>query len=129
MRASARRSGFSLVELILALLLLQVGLLATAAMILLSQQHLRRAELTLRSVLESEAVADSLVLAGAGSSGQGALSWGSLFWSPVSTPIPGMRVSAWSPLEGDTLAFAYAFSPLPGSFPVLPDSSTRDGGE
>ena len=60
------RRGFSLVELLLALLLLQVGILATAGMVLLSQQNFRRAELTLRGLLEAGWIADSLARAGGG---------------------------------------------------------------
>jgi hypothetical protein len=92
--------GFSLVELIFALLILQVGVLATAGMFLISQQSLRRAELTLRGVLEAGWVADSLVMMGAVGSGKTSPLWGELLWSPVSTPVQGLRVSAWVPLRG-----------------------------
>jgi len=115
--------GFSLVELVLALLILEIGVLATVGMVLLSQQNLRRAELTLRGVLEAGIVGDSLATAGVVAPGKASLLWGDLLWFPVSTPVQGLRVSAWVPLEGDTLAAVLAFPPLDPRTSFWPDSS------
>jgi type II secretory pathway pseudopilin PulG len=109
------RRGFSLVELLLALLLLQVGILATAGMVLISQQNFRRAELTLRGLLEAGWIADSLARAGGGESGTISFPWGEIRWSPESAPVPSIRASAWSALEGDTLAVVWSLPPLVNS--------------
>ena len=114
--------GFSLVELVLALLLLEIGVLATVGMFVLAQQNLRRAELTLRGVLEARVVGDSLAMVGTAASGKTSLPWGELLWSPVSTPVQGLRVSAWVPLEGDTLAAVLSFPPLDPTLSSWPDS-------
>jgi hypothetical protein len=104
--------GFSLLELIFALLLLQVGLLAGAGMIHLSQANVRRAELTLRAVLEAGWLGDSLVSLGAEAPGMVTLPWGTLTWSAQSSPIPSLRIAAWSEVEGDTLATILVLPPV-----------------
>ena len=104
--------GFSLVEVVLALLLLQVGVLATVGMVLLSQRNFRRAELTLRGVLEAVWVADSLSGSGSGGPGATLRPWGEVSWVDASTPVKGLRVSAVSSLEADTLATVLALPPL-----------------
>lgn len=116
--------GFSIIELIIALVILQIGVLATAGMILLAQRNLVRAELTLRGVVESRWVADSLAQAGATGSGGRVVDWGELAWSPSSDPIPALRVSAWSPLLRDTLVSLLALSPLTTLISTWPDSVT-----
>ena len=57
--------GHSLLELVLALLLFQVGLLAAAGLVHLSQVNFRRAELTVRATLEADWIGDSLLAEGA----------------------------------------------------------------
>jgi type II secretory pathway pseudopilin PulG len=122
------RRGFSLVELLLALLLFQVGLLATAGMVFLSQQNFRRAELTLRGMLEAGWIADSLARAGEGEAGTASFPWGEIRWSPASSPVPSIRVSAWSPLEGDTLAVVWSLLPLiTAEFPTAEPFSSTGG--
>jgi hypothetical protein len=118
--------GFSIIELIMALILLQMGVLATAGLILLAQRNLVRAELTLRGVVESRWVADSLARAGATGSGGRVMDWGELAWSPASDPIPALRVSAWSPLLRDTLVSLFALPPLTTSISTWPDSVTAE---
>ena len=122
------KRGFSLVELVIALLLLQVGLLATSGMFLLSQQNLRRAELTLRGVLEAGIVADSLAVAGTYDPGEAAYDWGGLSWSPVIQPVRGLRVAAWVPVENDTLAAVLGFPPIPSTLPTWGSTLAADGG-
>ena len=114
--------GFSLVELVLALLLLEIGVLATVGMFVLAQQNLRRAELTLRGVLEARVIGDSLAMVGTVASGKTSFPWGDLLWSPVSTPVQGLRVSVWVPVEGDTLAAVLSFPPMDSTISSWPDS-------
>ena len=114
--------GFSLVEMVLALLLLQVGILATVGMVLLSQENFRRAELTMRGVLEAAWIADSLSRAGGDGPGSTPRPWGEVSWVDMSIPIDGSRVSAVAPLEADTLATLLAFPPLRVSVPLWPDT-------
>ena len=52
-RIRQRQNGYSLVELIFALLIFQVGVLGVAGMILTAQQSLTRAQLILRGTLEA----------------------------------------------------------------------------
>ena len=114
--------GFSLLEVLVALVLLEVGVLATVGMVFLAQQNFRRAELTLRGILESEWVADSLMWSGSVGSGSVTYPWGLLFWDPASDPVPGLLVTASSNGEADTTAWAFApeRSILPS--PAWPDS-------
>ena len=105
------KSGFSLVELVLALLVFQVGLLATAGMILLAQRNLLRAELTVRGILEAGLVADSLERMGEIGSGLRPYPWGEVSWAPASDEIGGLTVAAFSTLLGDTLVAFRALIP------------------
>ena len=54
------RQGFSFLELIVALLVLELGVLAVAGTLLLAQRNMARAELILRGVLEAGWIGDSL---------------------------------------------------------------------
>lgn len=95
--------GFSLVELILALLIFQVGLLATAGLILTSQKDLVRAELTLIGTLEADLVADSLQKSGDPGPGNKDYLWGRVSWGQQPDEMGGFEVVAFSNLLGDTL--------------------------
>lgn len=119
--------GFSLVELLLALVIFQVGVLATAGMILLSQRNFRRAELTLRALLEAGWIADSLARAGGSGSGMISFPWGEISWSPESGPVPSLRVSAWSLLEEDTLAVVWSLPLLTSAEEPSPDPPPSAG--
>jgi type II secretory pathway pseudopilin PulG len=118
--------GFSLIEVILALFLLEVGILATVGMFLLSQRNFRRAELTLRGILEAGWVADSLGSSGSVDPGHLVRPWGEIHWAPESTPVGGLRVSVWSPVEEDTLARVFAVSPTGFPHRSWPDSLAGD---
>ena len=107
------RRGFTLVELLVALLLLEVGLLATTGMILLAQRSLNLAELTVRATLEAEALADSLLVAGSGGGGNLPRSWGELRWGPDPSGGGGLRVLGLSASGADTLTRLTAW-PKPG---------------
>lgn len=73
-------AGYSLAELVVALALFQVGLLAVAGWVLLAQEVLLEAELTQRAALEAEALADSLVRGRVGGEGRVSKGWGELLW-------------------------------------------------
>jgi hypothetical protein len=105
------KTGFSLVELVLALLVFQIGLLATAGMVLLAQRSLLRAELTVRATLASDLVADSLEEVGEASTGRRGYAWGEIAWTPASDEIGGLLVFASSTLLGDTLVTLRALIP------------------
>jgi type II secretory pathway pseudopilin PulG len=112
------KRGFSLVELTIALVLLQVGILATAGMILQAQRDLTRAELVVRGVLDAQRVGDSLLaLGGEGPPGRGTVStlWGEVAWSPANPGSGGVRLVARRLDEGDTLAVL-------SRWPALPDT-------
>jgi Tfp pilus assembly protein PilV len=115
--------GFSLVEVVLALLVFQVGILGAVGMMVLAQKSMNRAEVRVRAVLEAEWVADSL--ARAGSSGSGSLdrSWGKLGWAPATHGAGGLMVVATGPLS-DTLANVLVLPPLPDSFTVPPSEGS-----
>ena len=118
--------GFSLLELILALFLFQVGLLGAAGLIHLSEVNLRRAELTVRATLEAEWTGDSLLARGSITPGVAALPWGELRWSVFSSPVPGFRIAAWSEVEGDTLVTLLSLPPLARGVPVFPPTPEMD---
>ena len=118
--------GFSLVELMVALLLLQMGVLATVGMVHLAQENTRRADHTLRSVLSAGWTADSLARSASAGPGRATYPWGELVWSATPEPFPTLRVAAWSPRESDTLAVLLAL-PLPiSSVSPWPDSVALD---
>ncbi len=113
------KKGFSLVELVFALLVLQVGLLATAGLVFLAQESMLRAELTVRGVIEARRVADSLARSGDGGSGTLAYPWGEVSWPLPPDGLGGVRVVAVSAERGDTLGRARAWEPEP-----TPDDTT-----
>ena len=120
--------GFSLVELILALLVLQVGLLGAGGMVFLAQKNIRRASLTLRGLVEAGWVADSLAREGAVGSGGYSLPWGDISWGPSPSGMGGLRVVALSVGEGDTLAVVLAWPPLPDSLLSTPPATSAAPG-
>ncbi len=96
-----RIRGFTLVEVMVALLLLQVGLLATVGLLLMSQRTVNRAELLTRSLVAADRIADSLVEAGGGGSGGQAFPWGRVEW--VGGRGGGLLLRGTAHGEGDTL--------------------------
>jgi Tfp pilus assembly protein PilV len=121
--AEARR-GASLLELILALLLFEVGLLSVAGMVLVGQRTLTRAQLTMRGTLEAKRVGDSLLAAGAHLDGEASRPWGTLQWTGAGDG--GVVVVAMAADGADTLAYLRLW-PVPGSV-ILPDSASTTGG-
>jgi hypothetical protein len=122
------REGFSLVELVLALVVFQVGLLATAGMVFLAQQNLLRAEVTVRGILEADLVADSLEGIGEVGSGRRPYRWGEVSWAPASDEIGGLNVIAFSTLLGDTVVAFRALIPREDSVALWANSSAGEGG-
>ena len=117
--------GFSLLELILALLIFQVGILGVAGMVLTAQRTLTRAQLILRGTLEAREVADSLILAGAVGAGELTRPWGGLSWMQEGTGE--LKVMATMPGGEDTLAVIRVWPPVGGAA-VAPDSLAITGG-
>lgn len=118
-----------MVELILALMVFQVGLLAVAGMVYMAQRNFSRAELTLRGMLEAGWVADSLGKIGGMDPGSRESDWGTLVWEPMGSPVPAVRVSAIARIGGDTLATVLGFPPLSSApFPLRPDTLPEGGG-
>jgi Tfp pilus assembly protein PilV len=123
-RPGARR-GSSLLELILALLLFELGLLSVAGMVLVGQRNLTRAQLTMRGTLEGKRLGDSLLAAGALGDGEASRPWGTVRWT--GSGDGGLVVVAIAVDGADTLANLRLW-PLPGTI-TLPDSaSSTDGG-
>ena len=114
------RRGFSLVEVTVGFLILQIGILAVFGMILLSQRSFQRAELIMRGVLEFVLFVDSLFLSGSYGSGSRDLSWGEISWSEESMPVQGLRFFLWSQTQGDTLVRLCRPEPLPDPSPAFP---------
>ena len=77
------RRGFSLVEVIMALLILQVGVLATLTLTISALHTLRRAEDLERSISAIRLVADSLGAAGGNGVGQTVLGPVVVRWRPA----------------------------------------------
>jgi prepilin-type N-terminal cleavage/methylation domain-containing protein len=123
------RRGFSLVEVLVALLLFQVGILATASMALLAQRHLTRAELTLRGTLEARWIADSLLSQGGEGPekpGTASFSWGEVRWFPVTLGRRGLRVVATRRGSRDTLAVLHEWAHLADTLLLDPVEEESD---
>jgi hypothetical protein len=114
--------GFSLVELLVAILVLQLGVLAVTGTVLLAQRTMSRAQLTLRAVLEAEWIGDS-ILAREGEevgSGSTVLPWGSVEWTPADLGIGGLRLVATLGPGEDTVAVVFLWPRLPDTLLSAP---------
>ncbi len=104
-----RRSGFTLIEVVVALLVLEVGLLGVVGSLVLAAQLMTRAELVERGVAEVQHMYDSMsttgVSRGAGSRSRdgGTLSWvvDEDGWSVITfaTPVDSALVTVDARLE------------------------------
>lgn len=125
MRAATLRSGFTLVEVLVALVVLQVGLLGVVGTLLLASRTLRRAELTEWAVAEVQRTADSLLATGAGSgAGQASSGPGELRWE-----VDGggrLRVEYHS---GSEILVAVEGMANPGAHPGANPTPGTEGGE
>jgi type II secretory pathway pseudopilin PulG len=106
-----RWEGFSLVELVMALVIFQVGLLGVVGMFLTAQRTLTRAELVLRGAMAARAMGDSLLAGGTEGSGHSDLPWGTVSWTPWEDG--GLRVVATGTNASDTLGVLRFWPPLP----------------
>ena len=103
------RLGFSLAELLVAMVVFQVGLLGVAGLVVVARRNLMRAEITARGVLEAQLVADSVRDGGGEDSGSREYPWGGIAWEPASGIPGGVRAAAFTNLEGDTVAVVTAW--------------------
>jgi len=78
------RQGFTLLEVVVALLLLEVGVIGALGMLTLSSRALGRAERLERAVAEAEGVLDSLAGSIPSDDGARAYDGGELRWSLLS---------------------------------------------
>jgi Tfp pilus assembly protein PilV len=119
------RRGSTLLQLILALLLFEVGLLSVAGMVLVGQRTLNRAQLTMRGTLEGKRVGDSLLATGARGDGEASRPWGVLRWTE--TGDGGFIVVAIDPNGADTMAYLRLW-PAPETVSLPDSASSTDGG-
>ncbi len=82
-----RSRGFSLVEVPVALVVLEVGLLGCAGTLVLAHRHLAAAERLHVATQAAAAVVDSLLAEGVPGSGEASSRWGTLRWSPTKDGI------------------------------------------
>lgn len=75
-----RRDGFTLAEVVAALLVLEVGILGAAALVVTARRTQAAAIVAERSVALVAEVADSLAGAGFGGPGERATAWGVVRW-------------------------------------------------
>ena len=92
------RDGFTLLEVVVSLLLLEVAVLAAAGTLVIAARSLAEAEHLERAVLEAEGVLDSLAGVAAPVSGSKAYPGGSVAWDVDGAG--GVAVRVVSP-EGD----------------------------
>lgn len=86
-RDRVRRGGFTLVEVIVAVVLLAVGLLASVSMVSLAARTLGEARRISLAAAAAESLADSLLRSGrADALGRREYPWGVLRWGPGGRP-------------------------------------------
>lgn len=86
-RGRLRRGGFTLVEVIVAVVLLSVGLLASVSMVSLAARTLGEARRVSLAGAAAESLTDSLLRSGrTGASGMREYPWGVLRWGPGERP-------------------------------------------
>ena len=81
------RGGFTLIEVVVAVLVLQVGMLGALGMLVVAARTLTRAETLTWAVAEAEGVADSLVAASNPVAGGRPVRGGSLEWSVAGSGV------------------------------------------
>lgn len=93
---SSAPSGFTLVEVIVALLVLELGLLGVAGLALRALQLLSESSVRSRAAVAVEEVVDSLAASGVGGGGLRRFEGGTVEWSPEGARPVGIGVP---PLE------------------------------
>lgn len=101
-RSSRSKRGGTLVEVIVALALLEGVMVGAAGWLVLAHRALARAELMHRVTQAAAGVADSLLAAGSASVGERVDAWGTLRWSVTAEAgeisaedRAGVRLLAW----------------------------------
>lgn len=79
------RNGFTLMEVVVALIVLELGLLGVVGLALHAQRILADASLWSRAVAATEEIADSLAVSGARTGGTRSFPGGSISWIPGAT--------------------------------------------
>jgi prepilin-type N-terminal cleavage/methylation domain-containing protein len=74
--------GYSLIEVVVALVVVQVGFLAAFATLTLAERQLTRAELVHQVSQSAAELGDSLVAAGGSARGERRFEWGRIEWVP-----------------------------------------------
>jgi hypothetical protein len=118
--------GSSLLELVFALLLLQVGLMGVAGMVLTGQRSLNRAQLILRATVDVARIGDSLRALEDPGAGILDAPWGTVAWFPGDEG--SLRVLGTRAAGGDTLAALWLW-PLPGKGGATTSGSPVSGGQ
>ena len=93
--------GFTLVEVVVALVVLEIGLLGVLGTVLLASRTMTAAEVREGAVLEAQRVADSLGTDGLTGPGARPLPWGRISWGDSATGVTGHVVAIDA--TGDTL--------------------------
>lgn len=125
------RRGFSLAEVMVALVILTVGLLGSAGVILSAQRNLTKARLLQHAVLEASRAADSLTEWGWIAPGARPFPGGIVQWVPEKGEGGGIRIFAVGTSGStDTLIQLRTWSrkkgvPDPAGSPPLPSEETQ----
>lgn len=100
---SRARRGFTLIELVLAMVLLAIGLMALTGALTMALRETAAARLQHAALRRAEAVADSLVLQGTGTAGSLTRPGFSVWWTPEPCAL-GTCVRVRAAAAGDTLS-------------------------
>ena len=122
------QGGFSLLELIIALLIFQVGLLAVAGMVMTAQEDLRRSALILRGTVEAVRMGDSLMEVGVEGEGEVETGWGWMKWAPSGSAEGDLRMWALAADGVDTLAALRVWPPPGFRYPLEGGETVPAGG-
>jgi len=99
-----RGDGFTLAEVVAALLVLEVGLLGAAALVVTARRTQAAAIVAERSVALVAEVADSLAEAGFGGAGERATGWGVVRWvDEGGEPLAVVRILSQDSARGRRL--------------------------
>jgi Tfp pilus assembly protein PilV len=101
-----RRIGFTLVEVLVAIVVLEVGLLGVAGTLVLAVRAMRRAETMERAVTDAERVYDSISSVAEPSSGSAAGALGPVRWTVATGGELLLEVLGSGSGPGDTVLFS-----------------------
>lgn len=97
--------GFTLVEVIVALVLVEIGILGAVGTLVLASRNLAEAERLERAVLTAERVGDSLLTFRVTTPGRADFAGGEVVWAPLPAEPPAVSATRLLALDltGDTL--------------------------